>query len=125
MRSGAEGLTISSARGVRGVLPRMAQCAKDVLDLTDSDVMLLAVSYVHGKKNPYRHVSVIGRAKPVEGVDLAALLRDALGGGAPESREREFPHGPARGDGGAAARRGGGGVATEGRGRDLTSSSRI
>ena len=40
----------------------MATCAKDVLDLTDSDVLLMAVSYIHGKKNPYRHVSVIGRA---------------------------------------------------------------
>ena len=35
--------------------PGMATCAKDVLDLTDSDVLLMAVSYVHGKKNPYRH----------------------------------------------------------------------
>ena len=49
----------------------MATCAKDVLDLTDSDVLLMAVSYIHGK-NPYRHVSVIGRAKPVKSVDLSA-----------------------------------------------------
>jgi tRNA nucleotidyltransferase (CCA-adding enzyme) len=59
----------------------MATCAKDVLDLTDSDVLLMAVSYVHGKKNPYRHVSVIGRAKPVKGVDLSSVLRRTLGGG--------------------------------------------
>ena len=89
---GAEGLTISRVHvECAEYSPGMAQCAKDVLDLTDSDVMLLAVSYVHGKKNPYRHVSVIGRAKPVEGVDLAALLRDALGGGAhPKAASASF-----------------------------------
>jgi tRNA nucleotidyltransferase (CCA-adding enzyme) len=55
----------------------MAQCAKDVLDLTDSDVLLMAVSYVHGKKNPYRHVSVIGRAKPVKLVRISHLPHSA------------------------------------------------
>jgi tRNA nucleotidyltransferase (CCA-adding enzyme) len=40
-----------------------------------------AVSYMHGKKNPYRHVSIIGRAKPVKTVDLSAILTSALNGG--------------------------------------------
>jgi len=48
--------------------PGMSTCCKDVLDFTNSDVMLMAVSYMHGKKNPYRHVSIIGRAKPVKTV---------------------------------------------------------
>jgi tRNA nucleotidyltransferase (CCA-adding enzyme) len=43
--------------------PGMATCAKEVLDLTDSDALFMAVSYVHGKKNPYRHVSVTARAQ--------------------------------------------------------------
>ena len=71
--------------------PGMATCAKDVLDLTDSDVLLMAVSYIHGKKNPYRHVSVIGRAKPVKSVDLSALLREELGGnGHPKAASASF-----------------------------------
>jgi len=36
---------------------------------------------MHGKKNPYRHVSIIGRAKPVKTVDLSAILTSALNGG--------------------------------------------
>ena len=53
----AEGLTISRVHvECAEYTPGMATCAKDVLDLTDSDVLLMAVSYVHGKKNPYRHV---------------------------------------------------------------------
>ena len=78
----AEGLTVSRVHvECAEYTPGMATCAKDVLDLTDSDVLLMAVSYVHGKKNPYRHVSVIGRAKPVKGVDLSGVLRRTLGGG--------------------------------------------
>jgi hypothetical protein len=49
--------------------------------ITDSDVMFMAVSYIHGKKNPYRHVSVIGRAKPVKSVDLSDILKSSLKGG--------------------------------------------
>tara|TARA_B110000902_G_scaffold106446_1_gene125873 strand:- start:1746 stop:1862 length:117 start_codon:yes stop_codon:yes gene_type:complete len=37
----------------------------------------MAVSYVHGKKNPYRHVSVIGRAKPVKLVRISHLPHSA------------------------------------------------
>jgi tRNA nucleotidyltransferase (CCA-adding enzyme) len=78
----SEGLTVSRVHvECAEYTPGMATCAKDVLDLTDSDVLLMAVSYVHGKKNPYRHVSVIGRAKPVKGVDLSSVLRRTLGGG--------------------------------------------
>ena len=86
----AEGLTISRVHvECAEYTPGMATCAKDVLDLTDSDVLLMAVSYVHGKKNPYRHVSVIGRAKPVKGVDLASVLRRTLAGaGTPKPRPR-------------------------------------
>ena len=74
----AEGLTISRAHvECLEYTPGMAQCAKDVLDLTDSDVLLMAVSYVHGKKNPYRHVSVIGRAKPVKLVRISHLPHSA------------------------------------------------
>ena len=77
-----EGLIVSSVHvECSEYTPGMATCAKEVLDLTDSDVLLMAVSYVHGKKNPYRHVSVIGRAKPVKSVDLSAILRTSLGGG--------------------------------------------
>jgi len=71
--------------------PGMATCAKEVLDLTDSDALFMAVSYVHGKKNPYRHVSVIGRAKPVKTVDLGALLKESLkGGGHPKAASAAF-----------------------------------
>ena len=78
----AEGLTLSRVHvECAEYTPGMATCAKECLDLTDSDVLLMAVSYVHGKKNPYRHVSVIGRAKPVKGVDLSSVLRRTLGGG--------------------------------------------
>lgn len=88
----AEGLTISRVHvECLEYTPGMAQCAKDVLDLTDSDVLLMAVSYVHGKKNPYRHVSVIGRAKPVKLVDLASVLRQTLkGGGHPKAASAAF-----------------------------------
>ena len=88
----AEGLTISRVHvECAEYTPGMATCAKDVLDLTDSDVLLMAVSYVHGKKNPYRHVSVIGRAKPVKGVDLASVLRRTLaGGGHPKAASAAF-----------------------------------
>lgn len=57
-----EGITVSRVH-VECVeySPGMATCAKDVLELTDSDVLFMAVSYIHGKKSPYRHVSVIGR----------------------------------------------------------------
>ena len=78
----AEGLVVSRVHvECAEYTPGMATCAKECLDLTDSDVLLMAVSYVHGKKNPYRHVSVIGRAKPVKGVDLSSVLRRSLGGG--------------------------------------------
>ena len=87
-----EGLTVSCVHvEASEYTPGMATCAKDVLDLTDSDVLLMAVSYIHGKKNPYRHVSVIGRAKPVKSVDLSALLREELGGnGHPKAASASF-----------------------------------
>ena len=87
-----EGLTVSCVHvETSEYTPGMATCAKDVLDLTDSDVLLMAVSYIHGKKNPYRHVSVIGRAKPVKSVDLSALLREELGGnGHPKAASASF-----------------------------------
>ena len=49
------------------------------------------MSYVHGKKNPYRHVSVIGRAKPVKSVDLSDILTSSLrGGGHPKAASAAF-----------------------------------
>ena len=46
---------------------------------------------MHGKKNPYRHVSVIGRAKPVKTVDLGAVLKAHLnGGGHPKAASAAF-----------------------------------
>ena len=87
-----QGLTISRVHvECQEYTPGMAQCAKDVLDLTDSDVLLMAVSYVHGKKNPYRHVSIIGRAKPVKSVDLSTVLKNSLkGGGHPKAASAAF-----------------------------------
>ena len=78
----AEGITVSCVHvSCDEYSPGMASCAKNVLDLTDSDVLFMAVSYIHGTKNPYRHVSVIGRAKPVKTVDLSDILTSSLGGG--------------------------------------------
>jgi len=87
-----EGITVSRVHvECEEYSPGMATCAKEVLDLTDSDVLFMAVSYVHGKKNPYRHVSVIGRAKPVKTVDLGAVLKAHLnGGGHPKAASAAF-----------------------------------
>ena len=88
----AEGLTIAAVNvECDEYTPGMATCAKELLDLTDSDVLFMAVSYVHGKKNPYRHVSVIGRAKPVKTVDLGEVLTNAFaGGGHPKAASAAF-----------------------------------
>ena len=87
-----EGITVSCVHVECGEYsPGMATCAKDVLELTDSDVLFMAVSYIHGKKNPYRHVSVIGRAKPVKSVDLSDILTSSLrGGGHPKAASAAF-----------------------------------
>ena len=92
VKTTVEGITVSRVHvECEEYSPGMATCAKEVLDLTDSDVLFMAVSYVHGKKNPYRHVSVIGRAKPVKTVDLGALLKAHLnGGGHPKAASAAF-----------------------------------
>ena len=92
VKTTVEGITVSRVHvECEEYSPGMATCAKEVLDLTDSDVLFMAVSYVHGKKNPCRHVSVIGRAKPVKTVDLGALLKAHLnGGGHPKAASAAF-----------------------------------
>jgi len=83
---------------VKEYLPGAATVARELMEVSNLDVLVLAVSYLHaGKKKAsvpgagYQHVSLIGRAcVELEGVNLSSVLQGLNGGGHPKAAATTF-----------------------------------
>lgn len=86
------GVTVSSALiESEGYINGMAAVAMNILEVTDSDVILLGIKYAQKKGKTPNHMIVIGRAKAKAGkVDLNRLLEPYAGGGHPKAASASF-----------------------------------